>query len=221
MTDNNLAGTATRLAPARALASGAPLARATGAVIMLHGRGATAQSILSLADVLAFPDLAYVAPQAPGGSWYPYSFLAPLAHNEPALSRALATVAAVADSLAEQGFGPKRTAILGFSQGGCLGLEYAARNARAWGGVIGLSAGLIGPEGTPRTYAGSLAGTPVFLGCSDVDSHIPLARVQETARVFGGLGAEVTERIYPGMSHTIVDDEIRETRKLLARLGPR
>jgi phospholipase/carboxylesterase len=200
--------------------AGAPLARATGAVIMLHGRGATAQSILSLADVLAFPDLTYVAPQAPGGSWYPYSFLAPLADNEPALSRALGTVAALVDGLAGQGFGPERTVILGFSQGGCLGLEYAARNARRYGAVIGLSAGLIGPEGTPRIYDGSLAGTPVFLGCSDTDSHVPLTRVEETARVLGGLGAEVTERIYPGMGHTIVDDEIREMRKLLASLGP-
>jgi phospholipase/carboxylesterase len=186
---------------------------------MLHGRGATAQSILPLADVLALPDLAWLAPQAPGGSWYPYSFLAPLSHNEPALSRALATVAALADGLAGQGFGPERTVILGFSQGGCLGLEYAARNAGPWGGVVGLSAGLIGPEGTPRTYGGSLSGTQVFLGCSDVDSHVPLARVEETARVLGGLGAEVTKRIYPGMGHTIVDDEIREVRELLARIG--
>ncbi len=110
--------------------------------------------------------------------------------------------------------------LLGFSQGGCLGLEYAARNARP-GAVIGRSAGLIGPEGTPRDYGGSLSGTPVFLGCSDVDSHIPLARVEETARVLQSLGAEVTKRIYPGMGHTSVDDEIREVRKLLARIGPR
>jgi phospholipase/carboxylesterase len=186
---------------------------------MLHGRGATAAGMLPLADVLAFPDLAYLAPQAPGGSWYPYSLLAPLEHNEPALSDALATIAGLLDGLAARGFPPERTVILGFSQGGCLGLEHAARNARRYAAVIGLSAGLIGPEGTPRTYGGSLAGTPVFLGCSDVDSHIPLARVKETARVLGDLGAEVTERIYPGMGHTIVDDEIREVRKLLARLA--
>jgi len=215
-----MTGSATSPASLRVPSCGAPLTRATGAAIMLHGRGATARSILSLADVLAFPDLHYVAPQAPAGSWYPYSFLAPPADNEPALSRALGTVAALVEGLAGQGFGPERTVILGFSQGGCLGLEYAARNALRYGAVIGLSAGLIGPEGTPRAYDGSLAGTPVLLGCSDVDSHIPLARVQETARVLGGLGAEVTERIYPGMAHTIVDDEIHEVRKLLARLGP-
>ena len=215
-----MTGLPTSPASLRVLSAGAPPARATGAVIMLHGRGATAQGILSLADVLAFPDLHYVAPQAPAGSWYPYSFLAPLPDNEPTLSRAFGTVAALVEGLAGQGFGPERIVILGFSQGGCLGLEYAARNARRYGAVIGLSAGLIGPEDTPRAYDGSLSGTPVFLGCSDVDSHIPLARVQKTARALGDLGAEVTERIYPGMGHTIVDDEIREVRKLLARLGP-
>lgn len=171
--------------------------------------------------MLAFPDLHYLAPQAPGGSWYPYSFLAPLADNEPALWRALATLAALSDGLGEAGFPPERTAILGFSQGGCLGLEYVARNARRCGAVVGLSAGLIGPEGTPRGYGGSLAGTPAFLGCSDVDPHIPLDHVRQTTRVLRRLGAEVAERIYPGMGHIIEDDEIREARKLLARIGPR
>jgi phospholipase/carboxylesterase len=205
--------------PLRTLTAGAPLARAKAAVIMLHGRGATAQGILSLADVLAHPDLHYLSPQAPGGSWYPYSFLAPLQDNEPALSRALAAVAALSDGLSEAGFSSERTVLIGFSQGGCLGLEYAARNAHRYGAVAGLSAGLIGPENTPRNYGGSLSGTPVFLGCSDVDPHIPLARVEETAGVLRELGADVTTRIYPGMGHTINDDEIREVRELLARMG--
>ena len=187
---------------------------------MLHGRGGSAEDILSLADALEMPDLAYVAPQAPGHTWYPLSFLAPIAQNEPALSRALATVGAVVGAIAEGGVPAERVVLLGFSQGGCLALEYAARNARRYGGVVGLSAALIGPPGTPRDYAGSLAGTPMFLGCSDVDGHIPLWRVQESTRVLRGLGAEVTERIYPGMGHTINDDEIARVRKLLEGGSP-
>jgi predicted esterase len=108
--------------------------------------------------------------------------------------------------------------LLGFSQGGCLTLEYVARNARRYGAVAGLSAGLIGPEGTPRNYVGSLAGTPMFLGCSDIDGHIPLARVRESTRILGALGAQVRETIYPGMGHTINDDEIARVRGLMARL---
>jgi phospholipase/carboxylesterase len=210
-----------RVARFPALVSGAPLVGARAVMIMLHGRGATAESILALADVLAAPDIAYAAPQAPGGSWYPYSFLAPLEQNEPALSQALATVGALIDALADEGLPPERAMLLGFSQGGCLALEYAARNARRYGAVIGLSAGLIGPEGTPRDYGGSLSGTPVFLGCSDVDSHIPLWRVQESTKVLRALGGEVRERIYPGMGHTINDDEIREIGELLAGIPAR
>jgi phospholipase/carboxylesterase len=168
-------------------------------MILLHGRGASAESMLSLAEVFAQPDIACLAPQAPGGSWYPHSFLVPIDQNEPFLSRALASVGELVDRLSDEGIGPERLILLGFSQGGCLLLEFAARNARRYGAVIGLSAGLIGPEGTPRAYPGSLAGTRVFLGCSDSDAHIPLARVQESARILGGLGGDVLERIYPGM----------------------
>jgi phospholipase/carboxylesterase len=195
--------------------SGAPLARAKAVAVLLHGRGAPADSMLALAQELAQPDLAYVAPQAPGGSWYPYSFLAPIAQNEPHLSRSLATVGNVLARLSAQGFGADRVVLLGFSQGGCLALEYAARNARRYGGVIGLSAGLIGPEGTPRVYQGSLDGTPVFLGCSDIDGHIPLRRVQESSRTLRGLGGDVVERIYPGFGHTINTDELRHVRGVL------
>lgn len=199
--------------------SGAPLARARAVMILLHGRGGTGENMLSLADALAQPDIACLAPQAPGNTWYPNSFLAPLQQNEPALSHALARVGAMVDDVAEQGFAPERIVLLGFSQGGCLALEYAARNAQRYGAVIGLSAGLIGPEGTPRDYAGSLAGTPMFIGCSDVDAHIPLWRVQESTRVLRALGSDVTERIYPGMGHTINDDEIRHVRSALAALS--
>lgn len=198
--------------------AGAPAQRAKAAVILVHGRGASAESMLSLAEVFAQPDLAYLAPQAARSTWYPYSFLAPLEDNEPWLSSGLQVIGDALHGLASEGFPPERVALLGFSQGGCLTLEFVARHARRYGAVIGLSAGLIGPDGTPRNYAGSLAGTPVFLGCSDIDSHVPLARVRESTRVLRQLGAEVSEEIYPGMGHTINNDEIRHVRALLAAL---
>jgi predicted esterase len=200
----------------RTLTAGTQLDRARAAVVLLHGRGGMAEDILTLADALAVTDLAYLAPQAPGNTWYPLSFLAPIERNEPALSRALATVGAVVGTVAQQsGVPAERVVLVGFSQGGCLALEYAARNAQRYGGVVGLSAGLIGPPGSPREYPGSLAGTPVFLGCSDVDAHIPVWRVRESTQVLRGLGAEVTERIYPGMGHLISDDEIAHVRQVL------
>lgn len=198
--------------------AGAPLSRAKAAMILLHGRGATAEGMLDLAEVFAQPDVAYLAPQAAGRTWYPYSFLAPIDQNEPHLSRALAQVGELVSDLGRNGFSPEKLIILGFSQGGCLALEYAARNAQRYGAIIGLSAGLIGPEGTPRTYGGSLAGTRVVLGCSDVDAHIPVGRVHESARVLTALGADVIERIYPAMGHTINDDEIAQVRTALARM---
>lgn len=198
--------------------AGAPLTRAQAAMILVHGRGATAQGILGLSDVLAFPDVAYVAPQAAGHTWYPYSFMAPIAYNEPGLTSGLQAIDDLLAELQEAGIPAEKTFLLGFSQGACLSLEYAARHAQRFAGIIGLSGGLIGPEGTPRDYAGSLEGTPVFLGCSDVDAHIPLARVQETTKVLTALGANVDERIYPGMGHTINEDEIKAVRGMVARL---
>ncbi|MGE3870912.1 MAG: alpha/beta hydrolase [Pseudorhodoplanes sp.] len=194
--------------------AGAPLQRAKAAMVMLHGRGASAENILSLADVLAQPDIAYLAPQAPGHAWYPQSFLAPIEQNEPHLSRALDLVGDLLARLALLGFPADKVILLGFSQGGCLAAEFAARHPRRYAGVIGLSAGLIGPPGMPRDYAGSLTGTPVFLGCSDVDPHIPLARVRESTRVLRALGGEVTERVYPGFGHAINDDEIAQVRRI-------
>jgi predicted esterase len=199
--------------------AGTPLSRAKAAVVMLHGRGAEAAGMVALAEAFAQPDLAYLAPQAAGRSWYPYSFLAPIERNEPFLSSALRMLQDLMERLGAEGFAPERVVLLGFSQGACLALEYAARRARRNGGVVGLSGGLIGPEGTPRDYAGSLAGTPVFLGCSDADPHIPLARVHETTRVLSQLGGAVTERIYPGMGHGINEDEVQQVRGLLARLA--
>jgi phospholipase/carboxylesterase len=199
----------------RVMTAGVPLARADKAVIMLHGRGATAPDILTLTEHFETSDLAYLAPQAPGHSWYPYSFLAPLDRNEPALSQALAMVGELIDGVAKDGITPERVVLLGFSQGGCLALEYAARHARRYAAVIGLSAGLIGPQNTPRDYAGSLAGTPVFLGCGDMDDHIPLERVKDSTKVLRSLGGDVKERIYRGMGHSINDDELLQVRDLL------
>ena len=199
----------------RVMSAGVPLARADKAVIMLHGRGATAPDILTLTDHFEPSDLAYVAPQAPGNSWYPFSFLAPLDQNEPALSQALAMVGELIDGMAKDGITSERIVLLGFSQGGCLALEYAARHARRYAAVIGLSAGLIGPEHTPRDYAGSLAGTPVFLGCGDMDDHIPLERVKVSTRVLRNLGGDVKERIYRGIGHGINDDELHRVRSML------
>jgi predicted esterase len=194
---------------------GAPLRDARLAMIVLHGRGGSADDILSIARGLAIPDVAYRAPQAAGRTWYPHSFLAPIDSNEPFLSSALGVVRRLVEDLAREGMPHERVALIGFSQGGCLALEFAARHARRYAAVIGLSAGIIGPLGAPRTYAGSLAGTPVLLGCSDIDAHIPLERVHESTNVLGALGAEVDERIYPGMGHTINQDEIDAVRQLI------
>jgi predicted esterase len=198
--------------------AGAPLHRAKAVVVMLHGRGADAGDMLSLAEIFVQPDLAYLAPQASGRSWYPYPFLAPIEQNEPFLSSALDMLDRLLARLGGEGLQPERVVLFGFSQGACLTLEYAARHARHYGGVIGLSGGLIGPDCTPRDYAGQLASTPVFLGCSEADPHIPLDRMQETARVLTALGGAVTERIYPGMGHGINEDEIKHARGLLASL---
>jgi predicted esterase len=184
-------------------------------VVAVHGRGASAADILSLARELRVDDVAFVAPEAAGHTWYPYSFLAPLADNEPYLSSALGLLDRIVGDL-QNAIASERIALLGFSQGACLSLEYAARHAQRFAAIVGLSGGLIGPPGTPRDYAGSLAGTPVFLGCSDVDPHIPLERVHETAHVLGHLGASVDERIYPRMGHLVNEDEIEAVRKLLS-----
>ncbi len=192
--------------------AGAPPARAKGFVVLIHGRGATAESMLPLADAIAMPDLCYLAPQAEGYTWYPQSFMAPTAANEPHLSRAMARVAAIIADILAAGVVPEKLGVIGFSQGACLTAETALRNPRPYGFIGILSGGAIGPPGTPRDYAGALEGARVFLGCSDHDPHIPLARVQETTGVFKRMGASVTERIYPGSSHGVNDDELAHVR---------
>jgi predicted esterase len=198
------------------LASGAALTDARLVAILLHGRGASAEDIVGLASEFAVADVAYLAPQAAGNTWYPYSFLTPMAKNEPGLSSALGMIAALVEHLAERGVPGERVALMGFSQGACLALEYAARHARRYACVAAFSGGLIGPPGTPRNYEGSFAGTPIFLGCSDIDPHIPLERVTESAEVCRTMGAAVDERIYPGMGHTVNMEEIAAVRALLA-----
>jgi predicted esterase len=170
--------------------------------------------MLGLAEELDAADIAYVAPQAAGHTWYPYSFLSPIEQNEPWLTSALRLLSHLVEDLERQHVPAERVGLLGFSQGACLSLEFAARHARRYAGVAGLSGGLIGPPGTPRDYSGSLAGTPVFLGCSDIDPHIPVDRVHESAEVFRRLGAAVDERIYPRMGHTINRDELDAVRAL-------
>ena len=188
--------------------AGEPLDRARAAMLMVHGRGARAEDILSLSEQFARPGFAYLAPQAAENTWYPNRFLAPLESNEPWLSSALNLVGHVLEQITEAGIAPERTILLGFSQGACLTLEFAARNAQRYGGVVGLSGALIGPDDTPREYAGSLAGTPIFLGCSDVDFHVPKERVDQSADVLRKLGGNVTERLYPNMDHIVNQDEI-------------
>jgi predicted esterase len=195
-------------AQAPVLLAGSPLEQAKAAAVLVHGRGATADDILGIVPMVDPGGVAFLAPQAAGNTWYPYRFLEPIERNEPWLSSALGLVSDLLAHLAAAGIPPERTVLLGFSQGACLALEYAARNAGRYGAVVGLSGGLIGPDGTSRDYPGSFDGTPVFLGCSDVDPHVPKVRVDETAEVLRGLGGKVEERIYPGMGHTINQDEL-------------
>jgi len=198
------------------LRGGVPIERARLVAILIHGRGASAADILSLSEELTAGDVAYLAPQAAGSTWYPMSFMSPIPQNEPGITSGLRTIARLIAEVAAQGVPKERVMLLGFSQGACLSLEFAARRAGRYAAVIGLSGGLIGPPGTPRAYAGTFESTPVFLGCSDVDAHIPLARVRESADIFRRMGAAVDERIYPRMGHTVNQDELQAVNALLS-----
>jgi predicted esterase len=201
------------------LAAGPAPEQAVATLILVHGRGATAESILSLYAELGFGGLAALAPQAAGSTWYPHSFLAPLEANQPFLDSALRRLESLVADLLVRGVPSDRIALLGFSQGACLTLELTARHPRRYGAVMGLTGGLIGPPGTPRDYPGSLHGTPVFLGASDPDPHVPFERVRETEEVLARMGAAVELRRYPGMPHTVNDDELNACRILLQRVA--
>ncbi len=207
--------------PTRVHIVGTPLARARAAVILLHGRGGSADDIASLATVLAVDRLAYLIPEATGHTWYPQRFIAPLAANEPWLGSALGVVGSLVAQAVAAGIPPARIVLAGFSQGACLALEFAARTPARYGAVIAFSGALIGPPDQPRPAApagASLAGTPVFLGCGDIDGHIPVASVEASATVLRGLGGAVDLRLYPSMGHTINEDELAAARALLAGL---
>ena len=219
----------------RVARAGVPLARARLVLLMAHGRGGSPEDMLRLAEHLALPDAAVVAPAAAGGSWWPASFLAPVAANEPGLSSGLGVFQALTGQLQEGGVGADRIVLMGFSQGACLALEYAARSGRAFRGVVGLSGGLVGTGEAdgPATealyghipkrfdYDAPLPGGPVlgsvFLGCHERDPHIPLARVRESEGVFEQLGGAVTVQVLPGAGHGIVAEEVRTLRSLYDR----
>ena len=188
-------------------------------MVMVHGRGATAESILTLVPALTIKGFAFLAPQAAGNTWYPNSFLAPIPSNEPGITSGLNAIADVIATITDSGIPLTRIMLLGFSQGACLSLEYAARNASRYGGITCLSGGLIGPEGTMRNYPGSFDGTPAFLGCSDIDGHIPALRVTESASVLRHMGANVTMKLYPGMGHLVNEDEIAAVNAMMEEVA--
>jgi predicted esterase len=203
------------------LRGGSPLAKARAALVLIHGRGASAEDIYSLGEAVSggLSGVALLAPQAAGNAWYPQRFLAPLSQNEPYLGSALGIVAGLLDEIVAAGVDPGKAVLIGFSQGACLALEFAARNPRRYGGIAGLSGALIGPPGTPHEAKGGLAGTPVYLGCSDRDAHIPLASVEESAAVLATLGARVTKSIFPGMGHTVNAEELAAVQGIVSALA--
>jgi predicted esterase len=199
------------------LRAGPVLADARLVTILLHGRGARAGDILELSREFSSTDVTYLAPQASGQTWYPYTFLAPIEQNEPGISSGFRVIAGLLQELQQQNVQSDRVVLMGFSQGACLTLEFAARHPRRYAAVVAFSGGLIGPPGTPRNYPGGFHGTPVFVGCSDIDAHVPLDRVQESTAVFRRMGATVDERIYPRMGHTVNRDELEAVNALLSQ----
>lgn len=202
----------------RIVTMGPPVGQGKGVVVMVHGRGAAPENILDLVPRLDRPEFSYVAPAAANNTWYPYSFMADTTDNEPWLSSALGMLQTLVEGILSNGIPRSRIMLLGFSQGACLTCEFAVRNAARYGGVIAYTGGLIGPPGTTWNSDGSFDGTPIFLGCSDVDPHVPKSRVDESAAVFTRMGAAVIERIYPGMGHIVNEDEISFTQTLLDTL---
>jgi predicted esterase len=199
--------------------TGAALDEAQGAVILLHGRGASAESILSLAEYLPQDGLAYLAPQAAGRTWYPYSGFSPMETNEPYVSSAFQTLATLLDQVSESGIPPERIVLGGFSQGACLVSEYVARHVKRYGGLFMLSGALMGPEDSPRSYSGALDGTPVFIGGCDHDPWVTEAQMRRSAQVLGQLGGVVEIEIQPGAEHTVRQSEIDHIHTMIATAG--
>jgi predicted esterase len=197
------------------LQAGTPLDKARLAVVLLHGRGGSAKDILGLGSAFELSNVAYLAPQAEGHTWYPQSFLAPREANEPYLSSALVKVESIVHSLEQAGFGSERIVIAGFSQGACLSTEFVASHPARYGGLIAFTGGLIGPPGSLHPPAGELAGTPALLCSGDPDSHVPWRRVEESAIILNAMGAKVTTKRYPGRPHTITQEELELAHNLL------
>ena len=204
--------------PVRTL--GAPLAQAAAAIVLLHGRGASAEDILGLAGEMYDERVAYLAPQAADHRWYPYSFMAPIAENEPWLSSALAKVAAVVQLAVDGGVSLEHIFVCGFSQGACLSTEFIARNPARYGGLVAFTGGLIGPAGADLHHAGNLAGMPALFSSGDPDPHVPWSRVLESAKQFTAMGAEVETQRYPGRPHTVLSQEIESARELIFKTLP-
>lgn len=198
--------------------SGAEISKAKAGMIMIHGRGADAENILTLSGVLDVENFVYAAPQAKNNSWYPLSFLAPLQDNEPYITSGLNIITSTLNYLNERRIATERIFLLGFSQGACLVLEYCSRYPRKFGGIVGLSGGLIGPAGLSRKISGSLKRTKIFLGCGDVDTHIPVERVDFTEEYLRRMDGEVIKKIYQGMGHTVNNDEIENVKELMSDL---
>lgn len=195
--------------------AGVPLDQAKKALIMIHGRGASAQDIISLATYLNVGDYALIAPQASGHTWYPYSFMAPVAQNEPGLSSAITVINSIVDDILKAGIPASNIYFMGFSQGACLTLEYVTRHAQPYGGVVAFTGGLIGAELDLANYTGDFNGTPVFIGSSDPDMHVPVMRVRESEKIIKNMGADITVKVYPGMGHTISQDEVETANRLV------
>ncbi len=200
------------------ITAGKDLKTASKVLIMVHGRGGSAEDILSLTDHLHVKDFALLAPQATNNTWYPYSFLAPASQNEPWLSSALNILKEIVADLEAKGIRKANIYFLGFSQGACLTLEFVTRNAAKYGGVVAFTGGLIGDKINTANYSGNFSSTPIFIGSSDPDPHVPVERVNESAAILEGMNATVTKKIYKGMGHTINQDEITEANRLIFQL---
>ncbi|MCF2502352.1 dienelactone hydrolase family protein [Dyadobacter sp. CY107] len=192
---------------------GVAIGEAKKAIVMLHGRGGSAEDIISLKRVLNISDMAIYAPKATNNSWYPYSFMAPVAQNQPALDSALALIGQLVADIEADGIAAENIYFAGFSQGACLTLEYTARNAKRYGGIIAFTGGLVGEEMTEESYQGDFAGTPVLIATGDPDPHVPVSRVKESIAILERMNAFVTFAIYPGRQHTISSQEIQLANK--------